>query len=140
MSNVQPRDLTHSDKPDEFDGDTRDPAREQNGVLHRRDDRGEQAFTLMRRVGLESMREIDRLIDGLNNLREKLENDGNRVQRDIADYASLARSVIEFTKIVSANVAHVKNVSDAPSIGVETLHSTVPNAIEREKETLSSTA
>lgn len=76
------------------------------------------------------MREIDGLINGLKNLREKLQGDGNRVQRDIAGYVSLGRSVDEFTKIVSANVAHVKNASDAPSIGVETLRSTIPSAIE----------
>ena len=80
----------------------------------------------MRRLSLESTREVDRLIDDLKNLRGKLEDDGNRVQSAIVGYASLSQSVIQLTKIVSDSMTHVKRVSDAPSISTEALNSMVP--------------
>ena len=66
-------------------------------------------------------REVDRLIDDLKRLREKLEEQGNRVQRDIVEYASLSQSVVQLTKIVSEGMTHVKRVPDAPSISTEVL-------------------
>jgi hypothetical protein len=48
-----------------------------------------------------------------------LDEDGRRVQREIADYASLSQSVIQLTKIVSEGMTHVKTVPDAPNIGGE---------------------
>jgi dsDNA-specific endonuclease/ATPase MutS2 len=76
---------------------------------------------LLRQVSLQSTREVDRLIDDLRRLREKLEEQGNRVQRDIVEYASLSQSVVQLTKIVSEGMTHVKRVPDAPSISSEVL-------------------
>jgi hypothetical protein len=74
-------------------------------------------------VSGESQREIDHLIGGLKHLRQKLDDDGRRVQREIVEYASLSRSVIQMTKIVSEGMTHVKNVPDAPKISDEALNS-----------------
>jgi len=63
------------------------------------------------------------VIDGLKHLRQKLDDDGRRVQREIVEYASLSRSVIQMTKIVSEGMTHVKNVPDAPKISDEALNS-----------------
>jgi len=71
------------------------------------------------RVSGESTREIDYLIEGLKGLRKKLDDDGRRVQREIAEYTSLSQSVIQLTKIVSEGMTHVKTVPDAPNIGGE---------------------
>jgi hypothetical protein len=57
--------------------------------------------TLLRRVSGNSAREIDDLIGELQNLRDKLEADGHRVQRDIMDYADLSQAVMQLTKIIS---------------------------------------
>ena len=67
----------------------------------------------------QSTQEIDYLIDGLESLRKKLDDDGRRVQREIVEYASLSQSVIQLTKIVSEGMTHVKKVPDAPNIAVE---------------------
>jgi|SRR5580704_1078359 hypothetical protein len=60
--------------------------------------------TLLDRVSGTSTKEIDNLIDDLQTLRKKLQADSNRIQRDIAEYASLSQSVMQLTKIVSDSV------------------------------------
>jgi hypothetical protein len=72
--------------------------------------------TLLRRVSGNSTREIDNLISELRTLREKLQADGSRVERDIVEYAALSQSVIQLTKIIAEGVTHVKKVPDAPSL------------------------
>ena len=71
---------------------------------------------LLRQVSGSSTREIDNLIGELRTLRAKLEADGNRVQRDVVEYAALCQSVTQLTKIISEGVTHVKKLPDAPSI------------------------
>jgi len=116
MSNVNAREVTRGHKPNRFEANNRDlPAQQRSSALLRPDDKGEQASSLMDRVTLESTLEIDRLIDDLQRLRSKLEVEGNRVRRDIADHSTLSQSVIQLTKIVSDSMAQVKMVSDAPS-------------------------
>jgi mevalonate pyrophosphate decarboxylase len=67
--------------------------------------------TLLRRVSGSSTRQIDNLIGELRTLREKLQADGDRVQRDIVEYAALSQSVMQLTKIVAESV---KNLPDEP--------------------------
>jgi hypothetical protein len=70
--------------------------------------------TLLGRVSGATTREIDDLIGDLQLLRRKLQTDGNRIQRDITEYASLSQSVMQLTKIVSDSV---KKLPDPPSVG-----------------------
>jgi hypothetical protein len=72
--------------------------------------------SLLRRVTGTSTREIDNLINELQNLREKLRTDGSRVQRDIVEYSALSQSVMQLTKIISESLMQVKKLPDAPSI------------------------
>ena len=58
-------------------------------------------------ISVRSVQEIDHLIDGLQGLREKLNNDGDQLHRQITQYAALSQSVIELTKIVSDGMASV---------------------------------
>ena len=90
------------------------------------EDTGERASALVLRVTAESTREIDRLIDGLKNLRDRLRNDGSRLQRDIVEYASLSQSAVQLTKIVTDSMANVKGMSDAQSVSTKVLGSIVP--------------
>jgi hypothetical protein len=68
--------------------------------------------TLLRRVSGTSTRQIDNLIGELRTLRDKLQTDGDRVQRDIVEYASLSQSVMQLTKIVAESV---KNLPEEPA-------------------------
>lgn len=72
--------------------------------------------TLLYRVSGTTTREIDNLISELSTLRERLQADANRVQRDVVEYAALSQSVIQLTKIISEGVTRVKKPADAPSI------------------------
>jgi hypothetical protein len=66
---------------------------------------------LLRRVSGNSTREIDTLIGDLRDLREKLRSDGERIHRDIVEYAALSQQVMQLSKIISESV---KRLPDAP--------------------------
>jgi hypothetical protein len=71
---------------------------------------------LLRRVSANSTSEIDNLISELRLLREKLLADGDRVERDIVEYAALSQSVIEITKIITESMTQVKKLPTAPTL------------------------
>jgi hypothetical protein len=50
------------------------------------------------------MGEIESLIVELKTLHKKLQTDGDRIQRDIRDYAELSQQVMQLTKIISESV------------------------------------
>jgi peptidoglycan hydrolase CwlO-like protein len=59
---------------------------------------------LLRRVAEASTREVDSLIGDLQALRRKLNTDGNRIQREIAEYTELNQQVMQLTNIISESV------------------------------------
>ena len=65
---------------------------------------GEHLGNLLRQVSKASVGEIDGLLGELQTLRRKLQTDGDRIQRDIAEHAELSRQVIQLTKIISESV------------------------------------
>ena len=65
---------------------------------------GEHLGTLLRQMSKTSIGEIDSLIVELKTLHKKLEPDGDRIQRDIADHAELSQQVVQLTKIISDSV------------------------------------
>ena len=60
---------------------------------------GQHLGTLLRQVSNTSIGEIDSLISELQTLRRKLRTDGERIQRDIRDYAELSQQVMQLTTI-----------------------------------------
>jgi hypothetical protein len=70
--------------------------------------------TLLRRVSESAIREIGDLIDELERLRKKLKTDGDRVRRDVEEYAELSQRVMQLTSIISDSV---KNLPGAPGTG-----------------------
>jgi len=134
MSFVKSRGLLRSDKPAEIEGNIRDLA--QRDRVDRQIGGSDEKATndlssLLRRVSGESTREIDRLIDGLKNLRQKLDDDGSRIQSEIVEYACLNDSVIQLIKIVSEGMTRVKKVPDAPNVSGEALNSVDASPEER---------
>jgi hypothetical protein len=120
MNFVRPRGA-ESDKPAaEVESNIRELVRRDSTALRQAETDSELAAnnlgSLLRRVSAHSTREIDLLIGELRTLREKLANDGSRVEREIVDYAALSQSVIQLTKIIADGVTQVKKVPDAPSI------------------------
>lgn len=64
--------------------------------------------TLLQRVAGTSVQEVDRLITELQTLREMLQREGARVQREITEYAHLSQSAMQSTKIIAESLAHWK--------------------------------
>ena len=64
----------------------------------------EHLSTLLRQVSKASMGEIESLIVELKTLHKKLQTEGDRIQRDIAEHAELSQQVMQLTKIISDSV------------------------------------
>jgi hypothetical protein len=122
MNFIKQRGTTEIDKPGEaeIEGNIRELVRRDPTALRQGGGDSEVAAnslsSLLRRVSANSTREIDNLISELKTLREKLQVDGSRVERDIVEYAALSQSVTQLTKIIADGVTQVKKVPDAPSI------------------------
>jgi hypothetical protein len=66
--------------------------------------------SLLGGVSATSTREVDGLIGQLLTLRKRLEADNDRIQRDIATYASLSEQVMQLLKIISDSVQKLPEV------------------------------
>ena len=75
---------------------------------------GEQLGNLLRQVSKTSVGEIDGLLGELQTLRRKLQTDGDRIQRDIAEHAELSQQVMQLTAIISDSV---KKLPRGPETG-----------------------
>jgi hypothetical protein len=72
--------------------------------------------SLLQRVAGTSVQEIDRLIGELQTLRDMLQTEGARVQREIVEYATLSQAAMQSTKIIAESLTHWKKIPDAPSL------------------------
>jgi len=63
---------------------------------------------LLQRVAGTSVQEVDRLIVELQQLRELLQQEGARVQRELSEYAHLSQSAMQSTKIIAEGLAQWK--------------------------------
>jgi hypothetical protein len=63
---------------------------------------------LIQRVAGASLAEISNLIDELENLRELLHSEGQRVQREVAGYAQLSQAAMKSTRVIADNMAQWK--------------------------------
>ena len=110
----------------DVEGNIRELVRRDSSAVRQAASDGEVAAnnlsTLMRRVAGTSTREIDNLISELRILREKLQADGSRVQRDIEEYAALNQSVIQLTKIISDGMTHVRELPEVSGAAPSTHH------------------
>jgi len=64
----------------------------------------EELAALLSRVSEAPTREIEKLINQLQRLRTQLQNAGNRIQRDIAEYTELSQQTIQLTAIITDSV------------------------------------
>jgi len=121
MNSAKPRNVAEMEKPaSEIEGNIRELVRRDTSAFRQVESESEMAAnnlsTLLRRVSGNSAREIDNLIGELQVLRDKLQADSDRVEREIVEYAQLSQSVIQLTKVIADGVTQVKRVPDAPSI------------------------
>ena len=71
---------------------------------------------LLQRVAGTSVQEIDKLITELQTLRDTLQSEAARVQREIVEYATLSQAALQSTKIIAESLTGWKKVPDAPSL------------------------
>ena len=68
--------------------------------------------SLIQRVAGTSLSEIENLVTELEQLRDLLHNEGQRVQREIAGYAQLSQAAMKSTRLIADNVAQWKRATD----------------------------
>jgi hypothetical protein len=98
----------------EMEGEIREFVRREVDVGPRRQENdgtliADNISSLLQRVSASSVQEIDALISDLKILRERLHDDGRRVQRQIVQYASLSQAAMQSTKVIAESLGHWKN-------------------------------
>jgi hypothetical protein len=68
----------------------------------------ESVNSLINRVAGQTVSEIDRVIGDLQNVRDLLRNEGDRVQREIVGYANLSQAVMASMKIIGESMVQWK--------------------------------
>lgn len=68
-----------------------------------------QANSIMQRVAVTSVAEIENLIGELQRLRDFVRHEGARLEREIDGYARLSEEATKSTKIIAESVAQWKN-------------------------------
>ncbi len=68
--------------------------------------------SLVQRVAGTSLQEIDNLVIELQNLRDFLVSEGERVQREIAGYGELSKATLRSAKIITDSIPNWKFADD----------------------------
>jgi uncharacterized phage infection (PIP) family protein YhgE len=115
------RETTGLEKIVEVEGQIREFVRHDVAGLRRQPpNNGEKVpdsiSSLLQRVSMNSLQEIDRLIEELETLRDQLQQESERVRREIVKYASLSQAAIQSTKIIAENLNRWRQAPDAPTI------------------------
>jgi hypothetical protein len=102
----------------EVEGEIREFVRRDGSSLRRAPESDSEVVasnisTLLQRVAGTSVQEVDRLIAELQTLREMLQTEGVRVQREIVEYANLSQSAMQSTKIIAESLGSWKGMSIA---------------------------
>ena len=72
----------------------------------------EDLNALLRHVASPSLNEIDRVMHDLESVRELLRKEGERITRDIIDYASLSRESMSAMKVISKGIKQLKGARE----------------------------
>jgi hypothetical protein len=121
MTVIKSRESIEKATESEVEGEIREFVRRDVATLRRTPENDSELVannigSLLQRVAGTSVQEIDRLIAELQTLREMLQTEGARVQREITEYAHLSQSAMQSTKIIAESLAKWKGDADARSI------------------------
>ena len=105
----------------EFEGEIREFVRKDVAPWRKRPDRAEaptetqaeNVSMLVQRVAGASIGEIDNVIEELRSMREFLRNEGERVQREIAGYATVSQTAAASMKVIAESMAQWRSASSA---------------------------
>ena len=110
--------IEDTETPSEFEGEIREFIRRDVSHLRRPQNEASEAAvnninSLLDRVSGSSVTEIDRLIADLRSVRDFLQSEGERVQREIQSYAQLSTVAMTSVKIIAESMGQWKSqVSD----------------------------
>jgi hypothetical protein len=106
----------------EFDGEIREFVRKDVAPWRKRPERvdasadtqADNVSMLVQRVAGASMSEIDNVIEELRTMREYLRSEGERVQREIAGYATVSQTAAASMKVIAESMAQWRSASGSP--------------------------
>lgn len=104
----------------EFEGEIREFVRKDVAPWRKRAETpaeapAESVSMLVQRVAGASLGEIDHVIEELRNMREFLRNEGDRVQREIAGYATVSQAAAASMKVIAESMAQWRGSAGAPT-------------------------
>jgi hypothetical protein len=67
---------------------------------------------LLQQVAGSTFKEIARLIDELHGLRDHLQSEGQRVQREIAKYAQLSQAALKSTEVIAEGMTRLQSSAE----------------------------
>jgi hypothetical protein len=110
----------HTPASGEFEGEIREFVRKDVAPWRKRpetpaDAPADNTSMLVERVARASMNEIDTVIEELRTMRDFLRNEGERVQREIAGYATVSQSAAASMKIISESMSQWRGALGAPT-------------------------
>ena len=120
MSATTSADQANEQASNEFEGEIREFVRKDVAPWRKRPEPpaeappAENVSMLVQRVAGASLGEIDRVIEDLRNMREFLRNEGDRVQREIAGYATVSQAAAASMKVISESMEQWRNSTNPP--------------------------
>jgi hypothetical protein len=108
------------DKISEINGDVVELGRPDIAAQLRQSD-GEQEgpdnlVSLLQRVSGYSVQELDRVIGELRAMRDRLQSEGERVSRQVIEYATLSHAAMQSVRSIAGSLSSCKKAADALSI------------------------
>jgi hypothetical protein len=118
MSTVTSSGQTNDQASGEFEGEIREFVRKDVAPWRKRPETppeapAENVSMLVQRVAGASLSEIDHVIEELRGMREFLRSEGDRVQREIAGYATVSQAAAASMKVISDSMAEWRGSSTA---------------------------
>jgi hypothetical protein len=80
-------------------------------VLVESEERNVELASMISQISSQSVQEIDHLISGLQGMRYKLDDDADRIQRQIGQHVSFSQSIVDLAKIVSDGMTAIKTMA-----------------------------
>src|SRR5215207_630096 len=97
------------------EGEIRDVVRRDLNAMRRGSDPADHFNSLIGRVAGTSVKEIDNLITELQAVRNFLMAEGERVQRELTNYAQATQAALSSVKIITESMGQWKNSAGASS-------------------------
>jgi hypothetical protein len=119
MTMIRGRHEDRQGPPPEVEGEIRELVRRDVAQLRKAPPEGgcelgvSNLNALIQRVSGTSVLEIEKLIAELQTLRDYLQNEGQRVQREITEYAHMSQAATKSTKIIAESLAQWKQSAES---------------------------